>query len=415
MRHIHKPLKQAGFLAAAFLTATLLLAPSAMAAAPGFLGTWNTSANTLPDELYMASAVTYNGYVYIMDGVDNTGDLNANVYYAKLNSDGSVGTWNTSANTIPYPLYGASTVVYNGYVYLFGGDFSGANFDKVFYAKLNSDGTVGAWNTSTNVLPQAAGWSTAVTHNGYVYVMGGYGNPTGPPFTPIALDTVYYAKLNTDGTVGAWNTSVNALPQGVVNTTSVIQNGYAYVMGGGDENFTAQSAVYYAKLNTDGTVGAWNTSVNALPQALNGATSFTANGSVYVTGGGSADVVYAKLNGDGTVGVWAATANALPQGLVNPSAVTANGFVYVLGGADSNNVALSTVYYSSLESDPAPGASPNGSPAAATLTAPDTGYGASPSFDPIVLTIAAGSIVSVGFGLSLLYHYKRRERPNETI
>jgi len=43
------------------------------------------------------------------------------VYFAKLNADGSVGSWQTSANSLPYALSQASSVIANGYTYQIGG------------------------------------------------------------------------------------------------------------------------------------------------------------------------------------------------------------------------------------------------------------------------------------------------------
>ncbi len=79
---------------------------------------------------------------------------------------------------------------------------------------------------------------SSVVADGYVYVIGGYNN-----ITP--QSTVYYARLNTDGSTGAWSTNANALPDARARHPSFIANGYVYVIGG-NNNSAYQSTVYYA-------------------------------------------------------------------------------------------------------------------------------------------------------------------------
>jgi len=150
-----------------------------------------------------------------MGGYNNSnGGAQSTVYYAPLNANGSVGTW-TSTTALPQSLYDATSVVYNGYIYEMGGAYQ----STVYYAPLNSNGSVGTW-TSTTALPQTLAQATSVVYNGYVYELGGY-NGT------IAQSTVYYAPLNANGSVGTW-TSTTALPQYLNSATSVVYNGYVY-------------------------------------------------------------------------------------------------------------------------------------------------------------------------------------------
>ena len=231
---------------------------------------WTTSTSTLPQALNEATSVTYNGYVYVMGGMNNSGNSSFNtVYYAPLNSNGSVGSWTTSTNTLPQALGGATSVTYNGYVYVMGGDngsYTGQN--TVYYAPLNSNGSVGSWTTSTSTLPQGLYGATSVIYNGYVYVMGGYYNGN--------LNTVYYAPLNSNGSVGSWTTSTSTLPQGLNEATSVTYNGYVYVMGGWSDG------VYYTLLPGPTTIGQGSVNTNGVLVATNNTylQALTANGAV---------------------------------------------------------------------------------------------------------------------------------------
>jgi N-acetylneuraminic acid mutarotase len=390
------------------LTVTFAATPSVMAVSNGDTHSWDTSANTLPLETGYATSVTYNGYVYEIGGYSNSGVSNT-VSYAKLNNDGTVGTWSTSVNSMPGGVGIGSAVTYNGYVYVIGGrDSFGDYNDTVYYAKFNSDGTVGTWNTSANSLPLSMSSATTVTENGYVYVLGGWGGGINGNY---GLNSVYYAKLNNDGTVGTWNTSANSLPQATLNSTAVTSNGYVYLMGGSDGN-ASRNSVYYAKLNNDGTVGTWNTSVNSLPLIIAEGNSVTYSGYVYYMGGYSngvsSTVFYSKLNNDGTVGTWNTSANSLPQGVIGANAVMYNGYAYVVGGFNGDifsPVYYNTIFYTSLIQDPTN--SPSSSVASGTTTnsnnnklptPPDTGYGTPAANSPIVISLGSLALVSIFLG-----------------
>jgi hypothetical protein len=241
-----------------------------------------TSTTSLPVALAFASSVTANGYVYEMGGIANSGVVST-VYYAKLNTDGSVGTWVQSSNSLPSVIDGSAAVVANGYVYMIGGNSAGGPVATVYNAKLNADGSIGAWTNLTGTpLPAVTNLATAVAANGYVYVMGG-ANGSGTP-----LSAVYSAQLNTGGTIGSWTTlSGTPLPQTLYSATSVVTNGYVYVMGGTHTSGASLSTVYYAQLQSGGNLGAWNTSTNTLLNPRMGATSVTANGYIYVIAGSS--------------------------------------------------------------------------------------------------------------------------------
>ncbi|MEK7600331.1 MAG: carbohydrate binding domain-containing protein [Patescibacteria group bacterium] len=287
----------------------------------------------LPVAIGYQSSVTANGYVYVIGGIDGATALTS-VRYAKINADGTNSTW-TATTSLPGGTYPAGTgehvsVVANGYVYVIGGYNGSSALNIVSYAKLNADGTVGSWSTTTN-LPNALDSHSGFTANGYVYVVGGFDGTSNHGET-------YYAKLNADGTIGSW-TATSSLPSGEKRTwsSSVVANGYAYVIGGKDNGGTYRDTTYYAKLNSNGTVGAW-AATTTLPQARAIGSAVVANGYVYYIGGEITstnnvqnNIYYARLNGDGTTGTWNSTANMSLARDAHTSVVL-NGYVYVIGG-----------------------------------------------------------------------------------
>jgi hypothetical protein len=186
-------------------------------------------------------AVVANGYIFIAGGLFNANGV-ATTYSAKLNADGTIGSW-TALNSLPAPRARHTLTSVNGYMYAIGGvDGSGAaGPTTVYYTKINGDGTIGAWSTAANALPVTRNEASAVVSNGYLYIMGGNLTTSSPQ------TTVYYSRLNADGSVGTWSTAANPLPATRASTTAVIANGFAYLMGGYNGS-AAQSTVYYARL-----------------------------------------------------------------------------------------------------------------------------------------------------------------------
>ncbi|KKT78044.1 MAG: Cell wall surface anchor family protein, partial [Microgenomates group bacterium GW2011_GWB1_44_8] len=303
----------------------------------GTVGSWSTTS-TLPLAISTHNSVVANGYAYVIGGANGANELTS-VYYSRINSNGTIGSW-TLTSTLPETRNFMTSVAANGYIYVIGGSNSaGTAQSTVYYARINSDGTVGSWNQTT-ILPQRINELAAVTANGYIYVIGGYDGSNDK-------SSVYYARLNANGTVGAWNTTT-ILPRTRSVHSSVVANGYLYVIGGYDGS-DVESTVYYAKLNASGTVEAWSTTT-ILPQGRYAHTSTVANGYLYVLGGidtsNKSIVYYAKLNTNGTVGSWNQT-TILPAALRRTSSLVANGYIYYIGGY-TGSADVTTVYYTSL-------------------------------------------------------------------
>jgi hypothetical protein len=286
------------------------------------IGDWTATTPLTSGRIWHTSVVN-DGYLYVLGGYDSSNHLN-DVQYAKINADETVGTWNT---TTPFTT-GRSThssAVYNDYLYVLGG-YDGSNLlNDVQYAKINADGTVGPWNSTTPLITGRNNHSSIV-YNGYLYVLGGNDGTN-------TLNDVQYAKINADGTVGPWNTTT-PFTTARKEHTSVVHNGYVYVLGGDDvSNFL--NDVQYAKINADGTVGPWN-STTPLATVRTGHTSVVYNGYLYVLGGIDDanilnDVQYAKLNEDGTVGTWNGT-TPLTKGIYWHTSIVHYVYLYVIGG-----------------------------------------------------------------------------------
>jgi hypothetical protein len=240
----------------------------------GALGTTTPTVWTQTAQLQTARqglvSFGFNGYLYAVGGQNNSGvpvPTTQSVEYAKINSDGSVGTWNYSSNLNTARNYPAGAV-YQGVLYVMGGT-NGTNnatpLSSMEWARINGDGSVGSWTQSsssaTGNLTSARSKARGYAYNGYVYLTGGQ-TATSP--NSAVLNTVEYAAIKSDGSLGAW-TSTTSFPTPRRDHGMVINNGYLYVFGGCSGATQACTGfigdTQYASINADGSVGQWQSTV----------------------------------------------------------------------------------------------------------------------------------------------------------
>ena len=103
-----------------------------------------------------------------------------------------LGSWQSTAS-FTQERSGHSSVVYDGYIYILGGGGTGNSYyNDVQYAPINSDGTIGTWQ-STTPFTQARNSHTSVVHDGYIYVIGGFYSDGSTYY----FNDVQYAPINT--------------------------------------------------------------------------------------------------------------------------------------------------------------------------------------------------------------------------
>lgn len=316
----------------------------AQAANAGQVGSWSTGG-TLPSNNALSGGVVHNDRVYMIGGWNGSGGTSF-VNYASLNTNGTIGSWTTSGNTLPQNVRANNSATYNGYLYSVGGIDDGSNrLNSVSYATINNDGTVGSWATSGNTLPITIQNSAVFAYDGYLYVVGGY---SGSPQT-----AVYYAAINNDGTLGTWSTNSTSLPSGRSDISAVAYNGRVYIVGGTNGSGQATDTVYYATINSNHTIGSWTTNSTVTPAERYAAGVVEYDGYLYVLGGttlpsAQASVYHAQIKADGSVGSWTTSSNSLPGARKDAVAVANNGFIYMLGGRDASNNTTNTAYYAPL-------------------------------------------------------------------
>ena len=281
-------------------------------------GSW-TSGTSLSTALVQGGALAYNGYIYLVGGDDNTGTYATTVLYASLNpTTGAMGSWNDanavgnggSGSSFATPRNHAGTAVYNGYIYITGGASVGNNALKdVQFAKVNANGSLGAWadaNTGGSAVSNYGGTRWELRAAAANNYLYVVGGCTGAPSACSGLSAVVaFAPIKANGMLGTWDTSSNAtLPTGLRFMTVTVSNGTLYVLGG------CHSAI-----------------------ACGGVQNLT-------------QVLYGTIGANGVISSWG-TATSLPVGSIQATAFAANGYLYNIGGNNAST-GVATAYYAPI-------------------------------------------------------------------
>jgi hypothetical protein len=341
--------------------------------ADGSISSWTTSATFTNARLKLGMA-EYNGYLYIAGGYNNGVTYYNDVQYAKINSDGSFGSWATTSS-FGTARYSMGFTPYNGYMYLSGGNANAVLQSDTQYAKINANGTLGAWGTLSSLSGSNATryGNTMFGYNGWLYSLGG--NHATPYLTE-----VQYVQIDSPGSTGQWATSsptITAIPAARLYAAVVAYNGFVYVMGGqsGSGTGTAVATIYRASIANDGGIGAWTTNTTPLPVSRTGLAAVAYNNRMFIMGGsdGAASPTYFNTTyyadiafGDGSIGAWTSSTNfgagntraflgAVAYG--TNSTTTNSGYLYAIGGSNGTAAAnhYSTVYKSTLSQSGVPG------------------------------------------------------------
>lgn len=234
---------------------------------------------------------------------------------------------------LPQPLAEHASVSYNGYIYVIGGRNSSGMKNTVYFAPINANGTIGGWAT-TSPLPQVRYGHTATRVNGYIYVTGGRDS------SPQPWNTVYHAQINANGTLGSWNTTSITIPGAKSHHSAVAHASRVRYSGGADFNGNTSNRVFYGHANpSTGLITAWGgLTAGDLPDPLQNHDSVVINNYVYVIGGRNATtaqniVRYSLVAPTGANYPWVTnSATNLPEARLEHAATTIGNQIFVLGG-----------------------------------------------------------------------------------
>lgn len=391
----------------------------------GDIGSWSTTGmQALPGGAgkQMHSVQVYNDVIYAIGGFEGVGTSSANlrsaVYYSKLNSDGTMNTWQlTSAFTTARATMGGSfTTIWGAYIYIAGGcsAVNGSGYcttvsTDVQLASINADGSIDSWNTIIGLSNSRMGYSLIAWQNALYRVGGCDTQDIGTGVCTFARASVDYGLINQDGDASTVATSVASgvapcsgaspyscnLPSasiGNVLNGAVIMNGYLYIFGGCtiDDCTTVSAGVTYQAIGSDGSLqkpaactgsytDSYCVSSSSLPAALGAPGTAVFNGRIYVVGGfpSITNIYYTTVNNDGSIAAWSSVntttigatdvSYTFAYARANPASAGTNpGNLYIFGGCTSTGSVsctsqTQTVYKCNLNTTGVPGGCGTGS------------------------------------------------------
>lgn len=278
-----------------------------------------------------AASVVHNNFVYMIAGVDGRQFLRS-TEYAPILADGRLGEWKMGPRLVEDRGF-TDAVVRDGYIYVVGGG-NGPNgqhlLTTVERAKINPDGSLGAWRQETNrtMLPRRCTKLSLI--GDYLYSFGGFGGTL--------LDSVEYAKLEADGSVGKWSMASETMTMPRYVNSVKAAGGFSFVFGGHDQQKgVGINDVEWAKPEQSGDVHSWqktsplNTGRYGLASAKNGKTLYALGGLTgleYLL-----SIEKSHVLPEGGLSPWQETSPmSVPRATFN--AFTHNGYFYVLGGTN---------------------------------------------------------------------------------
>ncbi len=357
---------------------------------------WTSTAAMLLPRL--GEMVAYNGYMYVVSGCNiqncnGTNNTDTDVEYASINANGTLGAWQTTTySSTGGPVRRALQAVFadGGYLYQVGGCLNNAagalcssGGSQVtatsISAKIDDPGVTGSYSTPANYDSTARTAFNTTAYGGYIYVIGGSTSIAGG--SGAMVNTVRYAPVNADGSLGVWATASTGFANvttesgmycttpgncsGRTNMAAGAFGGYLYIAGGwtntggggGATNWSdVQSAVICTGSNVpvSGCTGAgdlrsWTTAsqnfvTNGAYANANGRARIAMqiyNGKMYLMGGYNdigatgtvyQDVYYATLTSSGGLSSFTSSSVSLPSARSGARPFVANGMLYIVGG-----------------------------------------------------------------------------------
>ena len=205
----------------------------------GSISSWNTASHGLPAGRADFGATVWNNRIYVTGGESASGTENTVYASPQLNSGGNITSAWSALTNFNVARSGTTAISYANNLYVLGG-YTGSDYlSDVQYAKINSDGTLGSWKYTTS-LPSPIRQADGFAANGYMYLFGGRTAATTcaskTQIAPISANTTIASGNNPTG-IGEWyetNAKYNGDRYGA---SAVYSNGKAYLVGGACTTF----------------------------------------------------------------------------------------------------------------------------------------------------------------------------------
>jgi N-acetylneuraminic acid mutarotase len=278
--------------------------------------------------------------LYVLGGVDANGNVLQTIERAPISVGGTLGAFTQVTGMLSEPCAQASAVLMDGNLYLIGGVTPTApqGTTHIEQASVASDGSLSAFTFGANPLSSGRYGATAVVIDGHVVLYGGIATTTGAPSTDGVTTTQGSAGLNT------FQTLSSHLEQPTVGAIGFLENHVFTSMLGSSTLFDSSTATVSS--NVTMSVFSHNTTVSTRMNA----SAVIAGGGVVILGGTGSDgsdvsSILTSGTADGTFPPFAAqiAPQTLPKPLSGQTSTVLGNHIYTVGGT-SNGVVQGAVF-----------------------------------------------------------------------
>ena len=261
--------------------------------------------------------------------------------YARIQEDGSLGSWQPGSDLNEERGF-TEAVVHNGFVYVVGGG-NGPNghnlLRTVERAQILGNGALGPWEMQSE-MQTVRRCSKLATTDRKIYAFGG--------FAGAMLDTVESAEFRPDGSLGEWKLEpeIMTVPR-YINGVKMVGN-IVYAIGGHEQvRGVGITSVERSQFDKDGALQKWQ-ATSPLQTGRYGHSTATHDNYIYAMGGLSGaeyldSIEKTKVAASGELSAWQMT-TSLSQPRSNFSATHYNNHIYVLGGSNNDGYLTSVEY-----------------------------------------------------------------------
>ncbi len=280
------------------------------------------------------AAAAYADYLYISGGVDAQGNYVDTVEYAPILANGQLGPWQSTTPLIEGRFYHA-LIAHKGYLYAIGGGtglLGKANYPitSVEKAKINPDGSLGTWQAEQPLRIPRRGLKV-VRYQNSLYAIGGYSG--------VFLRSIERTQIDEQGQLAPWQAEEHLSIVDRYIHSSAIKNNIIYLLGGHMQSRDSSSYgdVETARIQADGHLPPWRIEPQSLIESRLVAEAFVLGNFLYIAGGHTGNqrlnsVEYAPINHNGHLSPWRSSSPlATPRSAA--AVATFDQYVYLLGGA----------------------------------------------------------------------------------
>lgn len=292
------------------------------------------------------SAVIGN-FMYVIGGSDGTGYLRS-VERARINADGTLTPFTTSSGSLVNGRASHTCVVLGIFLYVIGGINDTGILGSVERASIAPDGSLGSFTVVPGiVLAAARKEATATLLGNSLYIIGGTGSGV--------LGSVERATINGNGSLGAFEL-VSGLTLDTPRTShsGIVIGNRLYIIGGSSTSGvtgTVEQAIIAADGSLNGFLAVQGVGL-VTPRASH--TNLVLGKSLYVlggAGGGGAltSIEQALVRPDGTLGTFSTSSTSLAMARGGHVNVILGNRLSIIGGRGLGDVYLRTVEHAGID------------------------------------------------------------------